>query len=183
MSDEKSTGSRETAAQKNHLRFHLNSRHLASAFGGDSFGRKAEQFARFFGTPTFLIVQSLIVTAWILANSLDVVTFDLYPFILLNLAFSLQAAYAAPLILLAQTRQADRDKANAENDAMHREALAQQNELKQLENAKQLEVLVALLQQNTELTQQTHELSRRIDTLTREIHERLATGSTSHHLA
>ena len=53
-------------------------------------------------------------------------SFDPYPYILLNLAFSLQAAYAAPLILLAQTRQADRDKAAAENDAHHREALAQE---------------------------------------------------------
>jgi uncharacterized membrane protein len=57
--------------------------------------------------------------------------FDLYPFILLNLAFSLQAAYAAPLILLAQTRQADRDKANAEADARHREELAAISEHRQ----------------------------------------------------
>ncbi|HWQ25432.1 MAG TPA: DUF1003 domain-containing protein [Chlorobaculum sp.] len=54
--------------------------------------------------------------------------FDVYPFILLNLAFSLQAAYAAPLILLAQTRLADRDKAHADADAQHREALAQASE-------------------------------------------------------
>ena len=57
-------------------------------------------------------------------NALGIVHFDVCPFILLNLAFSLQAAYAAPLILLAQTRQADRDKTLAEADAQHREALA-----------------------------------------------------------
>ena len=59
--------------------------------------------------------------------------FDVYPFILLNLAFSLQAAYAAPLILLAQTRQAARDKTHADADAQHREALADSNEQKTIE--------------------------------------------------
>jgi len=64
------------------------------------------------------------VLAWIALNVAGVMQFDLYPFILLNLAFSTQAAYAAPLILLAQTRQADRDKAHTEADIEHREALA-----------------------------------------------------------
>ena len=68
--------------------------------------------------------QTLVVGIWIVLNAAHVLKFDLYPFILLNLAFSLQAAYAAPLILLAQTRQADRDKAQAEADAKHREAVA-----------------------------------------------------------
>jgi hypothetical protein len=85
---------------------------------------KAETFARFFGTPMFLVAQTLIVAAWIVLNVAGVTRFDLYPFILLNLAFSTQAAYAAPLILLAQTRQADRDKAHTEADIQHREALA-----------------------------------------------------------
>ena len=79
--------------------------HLAPAFGGDWFGVRAERFARFFGTPTFLIAQSLLVLGWIVLNAAGVVAFDLYPFILLNLAFSLQAAYAAPLILLARGTQ------------------------------------------------------------------------------
>src|SRR3954447_24767576 len=108
----------------NHLRFHLRHAHLASVFGNDWFGLKAETFARFFGTPTFLIGQTAIVALWIVLNAAGRASFDVYPFILLNLAFSLQAAYAAPLILLAQTRQADRDKAHAESDAEHREALA-----------------------------------------------------------
>ena len=94
------------------------------AFGSDRFGMQAEAFARFFGTPRFLIVQTFVVAAWIVVNAFGLVAFDLYPFILLNLAFSTQAAYAAPLILLAQTRQADRDKVHAEADAMHREDIA-----------------------------------------------------------
>jgi uncharacterized membrane protein len=56
----------------------------------------AEEFARLFGTPRFILGQSAVVGAWILANATGLVHFDLYPFILLNLAFSTQAAYAAP---------------------------------------------------------------------------------------
>jgi uncharacterized membrane protein len=83
----------------------------------DEFGRLAERLARFFGTPRYLIVQTGIVIVWILVNvAVAVLRFDPYPFILLNLGFSTQAAYAAPLILLAQNRQADRDKAEVERD-------------------------------------------------------------------
>jgi uncharacterized membrane protein len=81
------------------------------AFGQDAFGRAAERAARFFGTPGYLIGQTVVVIAWITFNSVAVaLEFDGYPFLLLNFAFSLQAAYAAPLILLAETRQAARDK-------------------------------------------------------------------------
>jgi len=81
------------------------------AFGQDAFGRAAEKTARFLGTPQYIIGQSIVVVLWIALNSLAIVYhWDPYPFILLNLAFSTQAAYAAPLILLAQTRQASRDK-------------------------------------------------------------------------
>ena len=104
-----------------HFRFHAPHAHLSPAFGTDWFGIRAETFARFFGTPTFLIAQTVSVAVWIGLNVADLTHFDVYPFILLNLAFSLQAAYAAPLILLAQTRQADRDKAHADADARHRE--------------------------------------------------------------
>lgn len=93
---------------------------MFSVFGDDWFSLKAEAFARFFGTPLFLVSQTIVVAVWITINAVGVAKFDLYPFILLNLAFSLQAAYAAPLILLAQTRQADRDKAHAQADALHR---------------------------------------------------------------
>jgi len=99
--------------------------------------------------------------------------FDEYPFILLNLAFSLQAAYAAPLILLAQTRQADRDKAHSEADAQHREDLANASMERQELAAKQTAAILELIDQNTKLTETTNELSKRIETLTAEMHARV----------
>ena len=155
-----------------HLRFHAPHLHLSSAFGGDWFGRKAESFARFFGTPVFLIVQTVLVGVWIAFNVWGLAHFDPYPFILLNLAFSTQAAYAAPLILLAQTRQADRDKALSEADAQHREALAAASSERQELAAHQQELIVKLLEQNTELTRVTQELTLRVQELTRDIHSR-----------
>jgi len=158
---------RKNTTAKNHVyRFHVPNLHLQSVFGDDWFALKAEAFARFFGTPSFLIAQTAIVAVWILVNAVGLTTFDIYPFILLNLAFSLQAAYAAPLILLAQTRQADRDKANADSDVLHREELAQTN-------IDQATRMMELLQQNTELTRLTQEMSGQIKALTDEIHRQL----------
>ncbi len=138
--------------------------HLQGAFGGDAFGRKAEAFARFFGTPKFLIGQTFLVVGWIIVNAMAVAfRWDPYPFILLNLAFSLQAAYAAPLILLAQTRQADRDKAISETDTKHREDLAAGFLQRQQLVSEQTADLKELLELNTHLTKQ-------IDRLTAEIH-------------
>jgi uncharacterized membrane protein len=134
---------------------------------------KAEAFARFFGTPTFLLGQTIAVAAWIAVNVAGLMQFDVYPFILLNLAFSLQAAYAAPLILLAQRRQADREKAHAEADALHREALAQANRERQELSAQQSGRLLDLLEQNTKLTQLRQELSQRIKELTDEMHTKI----------
>ena len=83
----------------------------------DAVGRFAEAIARFLGTGRFLAVQTVLVIVWISLNVFAVrLEWDPYPFILLNLAFSTQAAYAAPLILLAQNRQADRDRVQAEED-------------------------------------------------------------------
>jgi uncharacterized membrane protein len=83
----------------------------------DAVGRFAEGIARFLGTGRFLAVQTIIVVVWITLNVAAVrLRWDPYPFILLNLAFSTQAAYAAPLILLAQNRQDDRDRVNLEAD-------------------------------------------------------------------
>jgi uncharacterized membrane protein len=83
----------------------------------DMFGRMAENLARFLGTGRYLVAQTLVVIIWIALNVVGIVHhWDPYPFILLNLGFSTQAAYAAPLILLAQNRQADRDKAEVERD-------------------------------------------------------------------
>jgi len=162
-----------SALQTHSLRFHRRHAHLSSVFGNDWFSLKAEAFARFFGTPTFLVGQTLVVTVWILLNVLKIVHFDLYPFILLNLAFSLQAAYAAPLILLAQTRQADRDKVVTEADAHHREDLARASEMREAALGVQTAQLALLLEQNTALTQVTRDLTERIETLTRDVHEKL----------
>ena len=164
---------------EHHFRFHLPHLHLRSVYGDDWFALKAEAFARFFGTPVFLIAQTVIVSVWIGANVAGFTHFDVYPFILLNLAFSLQAAYAAPLILLAQTRQADRDKAHAEADAQHREDLANASEQRQMLAAKQTALMVDLLKQNTDLTEVTRKLSERIEALTLELHGKLCKGPSS----
>jgi uncharacterized membrane protein len=88
-----------------------------TVYDPDEFGRLAERLARFFGTPRYIIGQTVVVIIWIILNVVAAtLRFDPYPFILLNLAFSTQAAYAAPLILLAQNRQADRDKEETERD-------------------------------------------------------------------
>lgn len=160
----------------NYFRFHHPHHHLNTVFGNDWFSLKAEAFARFFGTPVFLVGQTLLVAIWIALNSLGFSSFDLYPFILLNLAFSLQAAYAAPLILLAQTRQADRDKAHADADAQHREALAIASEQRQTLAAEQAEKQSELLQLNTQLTELVKELSLRIDNMTQEMHNKFMQG-------
>ncbi len=163
-------------AGRHPFRFHVAHAHLGPAFGGDWFGRRAEGFARFFGTPTFLAGQTIVVAAWIVVNMAGLTHFDVYPFILLNLMFSLQAAYAAPLILLAQTRQADRDKGLAEADAQHREALALAAEQRQTIAGQQTQQLMDLLKQNTELTELTRKLSERIEAMTAELHGKMLGG-------
>jgi uncharacterized membrane protein len=145
----------------NHFRFHRPHVHLHSPFGDDWFGRRAEAFARFFGTPRYLLMQSVLVLSWIALNAMGTFNYDPYPFILLNLLFSTQAAYAAPMILLAQTRQADREKAHTDADAMHREEIAKTQ--------------IELLTQNTAITEQVARLTSQIETLTREIHGKLVT--------
>ena len=88
-----------------------------SVYDKDAFARFAERLARFLGTGRYLVAQTLIVIVWIALNAASwALRWDKYPFILLNLAFSTQAAYAAPLILLAANRQADRDKEEVERD-------------------------------------------------------------------
>ncbi|MEJ8278429.1 DUF1003 domain-containing protein [Pseudonocardia spirodelae] len=83
----------------------------------DGFARLSERIARFLGTGRFLAMQTVIVVVWIALNLIAWrIQWDPYPFILLNLAFSTQAAYAAPLILLAQNRQDDRDRIALEED-------------------------------------------------------------------
>lgn len=149
--------------ERTHLKFRAPHPRVSRPFGPGAFGVFAEALARFFGTPAYLLSQTALVVAWIILNAVDLVEFDPYPFILLNLAFSLQAAYAAPLILLAETRQSDRDQHWSVAEAEHREQIA--------------EATYSLLEQNTQLTQQVADLSQRIEQLTREVHARVTAGT------
>ena len=90
-------------------------RRITPTFSPDTFGRFAESVARYLGTAKFLVIQTIVIVLWIACNEL-VYTFDIYPYILLTLALSMQASYAAPLILLAQNRQEDRDREALERD-------------------------------------------------------------------
>ena len=122
------------------------------AFGDDPFGRFAERTARFFGTPRYIVGQTLVVAAWIVVNSFAWAgRFDGRPYILLNLIFSTQAAYAAPLILLAQTRQADRDKEHSELVEQRHTALEEAADTQTRE-------IIELLNANTALTREVHAL-------------------------
>jgi uncharacterized membrane protein len=142
---------------------HPEHEHIAAPFGADAFGRGAERVARFFGTPQYILTQTAIVIVWIVFNGFEIfVHFDKYPFILLNLAFSTQAAYAAPLILLAQTRQADRDKISAMMDAKHREDLAQRGLHREATAERQIGLLKRLIEENTELTEEVNRLTKEI---------------------
>jgi len=113
---------------------------------GTGFGDKvADRVVKSMGSWAFIIIQSAIIIVWVLGNGYFlIVHFDKYPFILLNLVFSTQAAYASPLILMAANRQADRDKAQAEHQYEHQE--------------KELVL-------NTELTKEIHTLSQEIHAL------------------
>lgn len=90
-------------------------------FGGGSFGQAAERVAKFLGTPTYLVLQTIVLSVWAATGLFGL---DSYPFLFMTLILSLQASYAAPFILLAATREAERDKARAEADLAHREQIA-----------------------------------------------------------
>lgn len=160
--------------QRNPSRHLLPHAHLGATFGSDRFGYFAERFARAFGAPEFLVFQTVLVIIWIAWNAAAHDAFDPFPFILLNLAFSTQAAYAAPLILLAQTRQAERDREWTTADAQHREELSGVTLELLAQNTALTQSIAELLQRNTALTEQVAELSRHIDGLTGEIHVRVS---------
>jgi uncharacterized membrane protein len=104
---------------KNSLEFPREARRtLKPSYDPEAFGRLSEKFARFLGTARFLVYMTAFVLLWVIWNSLapDNLKFDHYPFIFLTLLLSLQASYAAPLILLAQNRQADRDRIQGNKD-------------------------------------------------------------------
>ena len=146
-------------------------------FGEDAFGRYAESAARFFGTPQYIVGQTVAVILWITLNAVAVVQhWDPYPFILLNLAFSTQAAYAAPLILLAQTRQAERDKLASEMDEK-RHAHTERSSAERVAALRtETRKLEQLLESNTELTRQDKALTEEVADLTRQIHAALLHG-------
>jgi uncharacterized membrane protein len=104
---------------KNSLEFPREARRtLKPSYDPEAFGRWSERFARFLGTAKFLVYMTAFVLLWVTWNSLapENLKFDHYPFIFLTLLLSLQASYAAPLILLAQNRQADRDRIQGNED-------------------------------------------------------------------
>jgi len=104
---------------KNSLEFPREARRtLKPSYDPEAFGRWSERFARFLGTAKFLVYMTALVLLWVTWNSLapENLKFDHYPFIFLTLLLSLQASYAAPLILLAQNRQADRDRIQGNED-------------------------------------------------------------------
>jgi uncharacterized membrane protein len=146
------------------------SRVVGARYDADAFGRASEAIARFLGTGRFLAGQTLIVIGWIIFNSIGFLYhWDPYPFILLNLAFSTQAAYAAPLILLAQNRQDDRDRASVERDREVAERIRADTEFLARELAS---VRLALADVVT-----TADLSDRLDHL-----EKLIRGGENGHL-
>jgi uncharacterized membrane protein len=110
--------------------------------------RIADAVTTFLGSWRFIIIQTLIVTGWVIGNIYLVFHFDPYPFIFLNLAFSTQAAYAAPLILLASNRAAVRDRMTLEHAAAEADVEERQNE--------------RLLHGNTQILHGVEALERRI---------------------
>ena len=91
-------------------------RRVGIHYDPDAFGSFSESIARFLGTGRYLVIQSIVVVTWVIINIYKPFQFDGYPFIFLTLILSLQASYAAPLILLAQNRQEDRDNEQLERD-------------------------------------------------------------------
>lgn len=98
-------------------------RRLLPEYDPEAFGRLSERVARFLGTGRFIVWMTVVIIIWVLWNIFapQSVRFDQYPFIFLTLMLSLQASYAAPLILLAQNRQDDRDRVNLEQDRKQNE--------------------------------------------------------------
>ena len=144
------------------------------AFGEDAFGRRAEKIARFFGTPQYIVGQTIVVAIWIAINAVAVsLQWDPYPFILLNLAFSTQAAYAAPLILLAQTRQADRDKVSEMRQERHHDEAERLAQERVVAIKAETDKLTGLLESNTDLTRQDKELTEQVADLTKQIRDLL----------
>ena len=131
----------------------------------EAFGRFSEALARTLGTGRYLVAQTVIVIVWILFNVVAAaLRFDPYPFILLNLAFSTQAAYAAPLILLAQNRQDARDRAQSDEDRRNAALVQAETEYLAREMAN-IRILVASLPTAEEITNALERVTEAIDRL------------------
>jgi uncharacterized membrane protein len=141
-------------------------RSLRPHYDPEAFGRFSEGLARTLGTGRYLAAQTVVVIVWIAMNvAAAALRFDPYPFILLNLAFSTQAAYAAPLILLAQNRQDGRDRAQADED--RRTAALVQAETEYLaREVANIRILVASLPTAEEVTSALERVTEAIERLT-----------------
>ena len=140
-------------------------RGLGLHYDPEAFGRFSEGLARTLGTGRYLAAQTVVVIVWIILNVAAVaLRFDPYPFILLNLAFSTQAAYAAPLILLAQNRQDGRDRAQTDEDRRVSALVQAETEYLAREMAN-IRILVASLPTADELTNALERVTEAIDRL------------------
>jgi uncharacterized membrane protein len=157
-------------------RFHRPHLHLTSTFGDDWFAQLSERFAQWFISPGFALWRTVFIVVWITANVVGWLTVDEYPFRFLNLLLSMLTMYAAPLILLAQTRQAERDKAYALADAQHREEIGRAAEARQAQLAEQTKLLVDLVKANTAMTETLSILTEQVARLTTDVHTRVVTG-------
>ncbi len=133
--------------------------------------RIADRVTGFMGSWKFIIVQTVIVVIWIGGNIVLLFNFDLFPFILLNLAFSTQAAYAAPLILLAGNRQSLRDRMTLEH-------AADEADIEEKQNVELLEGNRQLSESNREILKQVEALEQRILDLEKNILSRLGDGAS-----
>jgi uncharacterized membrane protein len=141
-------------------------RGLGLHYDPEAFGRFSEGLARTLGTGRYLAAQTVVVIVWIIVNVAAVaLRFDPYPFILLNLAFSTQAAYAAPLILLAQNRQDARDRAQTDEDRRVSALVQAETEYLAREVAN-IRILVASLPTADEVTNALERVTEALDRLT-----------------
>ena len=144
-------------------------RRIGVQYEPEAFGRFAETIARNLGTARFLVIQTVIVVVWIIFNVVAIsLRWDPYPFILLNLAFSTQAAYAAPLILLAQNRQEARDRVQAEVDRNVAERTQADTEFLAREIAG-VRVMLADVVTGEELRDQVDDLVTALDRVTKRL--------------
>ena len=144
-------------------------RRLGIHYDPEAFGRFSEAIARLLGTARYLVFQTVVIVVWIALNvAFDGLRFDEYPFILLTLALSMQASYAAPLILLAQNRQADRDRAEGERDRETSERTQADTEFLAREIAG-VRLLLADAVTGDELREQLADLKSAVDKLTKRV--------------